>query len=197
MLRALARRDVRWGRVAAVSTAGLVVGVASTGVAAPLIGAALGGALGLSGAACDVGRAGRARWRVGDRGWVRDGRRDRAAVGVGRDRGAGVGAVGARLSGFSASQVVAAAVKLDVVARMVLLDAENDEAKARLVVEGLQARLDEVGATIGRAGRATARLLVSNSGSPRRTSSCESGWTKRRRRELLEVLHRTASAVEA
>ena len=51
VLRALARRNVRWGRVAAVSVAGLVVGVASMDVAAPVIAAGVGVALGLSSAA--------------------------------------------------------------------------------------------------------------------------------------------------
>ncbi|WP_214407037.1 hypothetical protein [Pseudonocardia lacus] len=163
VLRALARRNVRWGRVAAVSAAGLVLGVASMGVAAPLIGAAVGGALGLSGAAAtSAGLAALGGGSVAAGGFGMAGG-TALLSGLGALGGAGVGAAGARLSGFSASQVVAAAVKLDVVARMVLLDAENDEAKARLVVEGLQARLDEVGMTIGRLAEQLRRLSADNS----------------------------------
>jgi hypothetical protein len=163
VLRALARRNVRWGRVAAVSAAGLAVGVVSMGVAAPLIGAAVGGALGLSGAAATS--AGLAALGGGSMAAGGLGMAGGTALlsGLGAIGGAGVGAAGARLSGFSTSQVVAAAVKLDVVARMVLLDAENDDAKARLVVEGLQARLDEVGATIGRLAEQLRRLSADNS----------------------------------
>lgn len=162
VLRALARRNVRWGRLAAVSAAGLVLGVASMGVAAPVIGAAVGGALGLSGAAATAaGLAALGGGSVAAGGFGMAGGTVLLS-GLGALGGAGVGAAGARLSGFSASQVVAAAVKLDVVTRMVLLDAENDEAKARLVVEGLQARLDEVGTTIGRLAEQLRRLSVDN-----------------------------------
>jgi hypothetical protein len=163
VLRALARRDVRWGRVAAVSAAGLVLGVASMGIAAPMIGAAVGGALGLSGAAAtSAGLAALGGGSVAAGGFGMAGG-TALLSGLGALGGAGVGAAGARMSGLSASQVVGAAVKLDVVARMVLLDAENDEAKARLVVEGLQARLDEVGTTLGRLAEQLRRLSAENS----------------------------------
>lgn len=162
VLRALARRNVRWGRVAAVSAAGLVLGVASMGVATPVIAAAVGGALGLSGAAAtSAGLAALGGGSVAAGGFGMAGG-TALLSGLGALGGAGAGAAGARLSGFSTSQVVAAAVKLDVVARMVLLDAENDEAKARLVVEGLQARLDEVGVTIGRLAEQLRRLSTDN-----------------------------------
>lgn len=163
VLRLLARRKVPWGRVAVVSAAGLVLGVASMGVAAPVIGAAVGGALGLSGAAAtSAGLAALGGGSVAAGGFGMAGGTVLLS-GLGALGGAGAGAAGARLSRFSASQVVAAAVKLDVVARMVLLDAENDEAKARLVVEGLQARLDEVGTTIGRLAEQLRRLSADNS----------------------------------
>jgi hypothetical protein len=162
VLRALARRNVRWGRVVAASAAGLVLGVASMGVAAPAIGAAVGGLLGLSGAAATsaglaaLGGGSLAAGGFGVAGGTA------LLTGLAALGGAGAGAAGSRVTGWSASQVVAAAVKLDVVARMVLLDAENDEAKARLVVEGLQARLDEVGTTIGRLAEQLRRLSTEN-----------------------------------
>jgi hypothetical protein len=163
VLRALARRNVRWGRVAAASAAGLVVGVASMGVAAPVIGAAVGGALGLSGAAAtSAGLAALGGGSVAAGGFGVAGG-TALLTGLGALGGAGVGAAGSRMAGLSSSQVVAAAVKLDVVARMVLLDAEGDEVKARLVVEGLQARLDELGATLGRLAEQLRALKVENS----------------------------------
>lgn len=163
VMRALARRNVRWGRVVAASAAGVVLGVASMGVAAPAIGAALGGALGLTGAAAtSAGLAALGGGSVAAGGFGVAGG-TALLTGVGVLGGAGAGAAGSRLAGWSASQVVGAAVKLDVVARLVLLDAEGDEAKARLVVEGLQARLDEVGVTIGRLAEQLRRLATDNS----------------------------------
>jgi hypothetical protein len=163
VLRALARRNVRWARVAAVSAAGLVLGVASMGVAAPAIGAAVGGVLGFSGAAAtSAGLAALGGGSVAAGGFGMAGGTV-LLTGLGALGGAGAGVAGSRLTGWSASQVVAAAVKLDVVARMVLLDAEGDEVKARLVVEGLQARLDEVGATIGRLAEQLRQLKADNS----------------------------------
>ena len=163
ILRALARRNVRWGRVAAVSAAGLLIGVASMGVAAPVIGAAVGGVLGFSGAAAtSAGLAALGGGSVAVGGFGMAGG-TALLTGLGALGGAGAGGAGSRLAGWSASEVVAAAVKLDVVTRMVLLDAEGDEVKARLVVEGLQARLDEVGATIGRLAEQLRQLKAENS----------------------------------
>ena len=54
------------------------------------------------------------------------------------------------MSGWSAATVVADAVKLDVITRLVILDAEHDDEKARRVVEGLQARLNDVTIAVGR-----------------------------------------------
>lgn len=163
VLRALARRNVRWGRVAAASAAGVALGVASMGFAAPAIGAALGGALGLTGAAAtSAGLAALGGGSVAAGGFGVAGG-TALLTGLGALGGAGAGAAGSRVTGWSASQVVGAAVKLDVVARLVLLDAEGDEAKARLVVEGLQARLDEVGVTIGQLAEQLGRLAADNS----------------------------------
>ena len=47
--------------------------------------------------------------------------------------------------------------------RLVILGAENDDAKARLVVEGLQARLDEVTAVLGRLAERQRTLSADNS----------------------------------
>jgi hypothetical protein len=146
--RAVARRNVRWGRLAAASAAGLVLGVATMGVAAPLIGAAVGGALGMSGAAATsaglafLGGGSIATGGLGMAGGTA------LLTGVGAISGAGAAAASSRRLGWSAGQIVVDAIKLDVVARLVILDAENDDEKARRVVEGLQARLDEVSSNV-------------------------------------------------
>jgi hypothetical protein len=162
VLRALARRNVRWGRVAVASAAGLAVGVASMGLAAPLIGAAIGGALGFSGAAAtSVGLAALGGGSLAAGGFGMAGGTALLA-GVGTLGGAGAGVAGARIRGWSSAEVVAAAVKLDVVTRLVILDADGDEEKARLVVQGLQTRLDEVTVKIGRLGEQLRRLSADN-----------------------------------
>lgn len=162
VLRALARRNVRWGRVAVASAAGLAVGVASMGLAAPLIGAAIGGTLGFSGAAAtSVGLAALGGGSLAAGGFGMAGGTALLA-GVGALGGAGAGAAGSRIRGWSSAEVVAAAVKLDVVTRLVILDADGDEEKARLVVQGLQARLDEVTVKIARLGEQLRRLSADN-----------------------------------
>lgn len=148
VLRALSRRDVRWGRVAAVSAAGMALGAVTMGVAVPVIGAAVGGALGLSGAAAtSAGLAALGGGSVAAGGFGMAGG-TALLVGLGAVGGAGVGATGSRIAEWNVARVVAEAAKLDVVTRLVLLDAEGDDAKARLVVQALQIRLDEVTATI-------------------------------------------------
>lgn len=147
--RALAKKNVKWGRVAALSAAGLALGVITAGAAAPLIGAAVGGALGPSGAAAtSAGLAALGGGSLAAGGFGMAGGTFLLA-GLGGIGGAGFGAAGAGFTGFAAAQVVRAAVKLDVITKLVILDAEGDDAKARLVVEGLQARFDEVTASIG------------------------------------------------
>jgi outer membrane murein-binding lipoprotein Lpp len=160
--RALARRNVRWGRVAVASAAGLALGVATMGAAAPLIGAAVGGALGLSGAAAtSAGLAALGGGSVAAGGFGMVGG-TALLTGLGAIGGAGAAAAGSRVSGWGAAQVVAEAVKLDVVTRLVILDAEGDDEKARRVVEGLQARLDEVTTKIGRLAEQLRTLSADN-----------------------------------
>jgi hypothetical protein len=160
VLRALARRNVRWGRVAAASAVGVAVGVASMGLATPLIGAAIGGTLGLSGAAAtSAGLAALGGGSIAAGGFGMAGGTALLA-GIGALGGAGAGAAGSRMRGWRSADVVAAAVKLDVVTRLVILDAEGDDEKARLVVQGLQVRLDEVTAKIGKLGEQLRRLAA-------------------------------------
>ncbi len=162
VLRALSRSRVRWGRLAAASALGIGLGVATAGAATPLIGAALGGAAGLSGAAAtSAGLAALGGGSVAAGGFGVAGG-TALLTGIGAITGAGVGAAGSRMSGWSSGNVVVDAVKLDVVTRLVLIDAEGDDAKARRVVEGLQARLDEVTTRIRVLGAEITRLRAEN-----------------------------------
>lgn len=162
VLRALGRKRIRWGRVAAASAVGLTAGVATMGLATPLIAAAVGGALGLSGAAAtSAGLAALGGGSIAAGGFGMAGG-TALLTGLGAITGAGAAAAGTRITGWSAGQVVVDAVKLDVVTRLVVLDADGDEEKARRVVEGLQARLDEVGVRIGRLAEQLRRLSTDN-----------------------------------
>lgn len=145
-----------------MSAAGLALGVVTMGAAAPVIGAAVGGALGLSGAAAtSAGLAALGGGSVAAGGFGMAGGTALLA-GLGGLSGAGAAAAGSRLSGWSAAQIVAEAVKLDVVTRLVIIEAEGDDARARLVVEGLQARLDEVTDAIGRLAERQRALSADN-----------------------------------
>ncbi len=160
--RVLARRNVRWGRVAVASAAGLALGAATMGAAAPLIGAAVGGTLGLSGAAAtSAGLATMGGGSIAAGGFGMAGG-TALLTGLGAIGGASAGVAGSRFTGWSASRIVTEAVKLDVVTRLVILDAEGDDEKARRVVEGLQARLDEVTTKIARLAEQLRKLKAEN-----------------------------------
>ena len=110
----------------------------------------MGGTLGLSGAAAtSAGLATLGGGSIAAGGFGMAGGTALLA-GVGALGGGSLAAVGARVSGWSAAAVVADAVKLDVITRLLILDAEHDDEKARRVVERLQARLDDVTAAVGR-----------------------------------------------
>jgi hypothetical protein len=107
--RALARRNVRWGRVAVVSAAGLALGAMTMGVAAPLIGAVVGSTLGLSGAAAtSAGLAALGGGSVATGGFGMAGGTALLA-GLGGLGGVGAAATGSRIGGWIVVQVVAEA----------------------------------------------------------------------------------------
>lgn len=144
----LRRRSIRWSRVAAVSVLGLGLGALTAGLAAPLIGAAVGGAAGLSGAAASsAGLAALGGGSVAAGGFGVAGG-TALVIGIGGLSGVGVAATGARAAGWTSGQLVADTIKLDVITRLVILEAEGDDEKARRVVESLQARLADVTAKI-------------------------------------------------
>lgn len=148
LIKQLKRKSVRWGRVAAVSAVGLGLGVATAGLAAPVIGGAVGAALGLSGAAATsaglalLGGGSIAAGGFGILGGTI------LVSGVGGVFAAGAAGATVRFSRMGAAAVVADAVKLDLLARLVLADAADHDQKLRRVAEGLQARINEFSESI-------------------------------------------------
>jgi len=142
VLRTLRRKAINWPRVLLLVGGGLGLGALTFGLAAPVIGAAVGSAVfGLSGAAAtSAGLAALGGGSVAAGGLGMAGGTALLA-GVGGAAGAGVAAAGGRWTGWTAGQVVADAIKLEVVTKLILLDAQGDDAKARKVVEGLHDRI--------------------------------------------------------
>ncbi|MEV0467672.1 hypothetical protein AB0I30_11380 [Nocardia tengchongensis] len=141
ILRRLRRSSVKWGRVALVTAAGLGLGVVTAGWAAPAIGAAIGGTMGLSGAAATsaglaaLGGGSLASGGLGMAGGTA------LLTGLGGAVGATAGAAGARWTQLSAAQIITDAIKLDLYVRMVHSD---DDELARRVVVSLQQRITEL-----------------------------------------------------
>ncbi|MGC5248841.1 hypothetical protein ACPXB3_18170 [Gordonia sp. DT219] len=144
LMKALRRKSVRWGRVAAATVVGAGIGVLTAGWAAPAIGGAIGGAMGLTGAAATsaglaaLGGGSLAAGGFGIAGGTL------LLSGVGGFAFAGAAAAGTRFSPLASRTIAAEAVKLDLVARMVLADAPNRDEKIRRVVESLQETINDL-----------------------------------------------------
>lgn len=135
--------QANWKKLAAIGGGGAVLGLVTGGLAAPLIGGMVGGAMGLSGAAAV--NAGLAAMGGGSL----------AAGGFGMAGGtmvvAGVAGVGAGAAGAggtavhqaTASEVFAAAVKVDVLTEYMLVRGKSQPQKIRLVVAGVQKLLQQ------------------------------------------------------
>ncbi|MDI9941262.1 hypothetical protein QM806_38600 [Rhodococcus sp. IEGM 1351] len=169
LLRRLRRKSVHWGKVAFIGAAGLAAGVATGGWAAPVIGAAIGSAAGLTGAAAtSAGLATLGGGAIAAGGFGIAGG-TALVTGLGGIAGASVAAAGARWTPWTTGQVVADAMRLDLIARCVLIEAENRDEKQRRVVQSLQERLEKVVADgerlldrIRELSRENARLTAEN-----------------------------------
>lgn len=147
LIRRLRRKSIKWHRVALVSVVGLGVGALTAGWAAPMIGAAIGSAAGLTGAAATS--AGLATLGGGSIAAGGFGVAGGTALLTGLGGFTGAGAAVAAGTGFESrrsGQIVIDAIKLDLVTRLVIIDADGDNEKAKRVVESLQVRLVEVAA---------------------------------------------------
>jgi len=143
LMRQLRRKSIKWGRVAMVSAVGLGVGVATAGAAAPAIGGLIGASLGLSGAAASsAGLAMLGGGTIAAGGFGMFGGTILVS-GVGGVFGAGAAGATARFSRIGSAQIAADAIKLDLLAKLVLADAPDRDQKLRRVAEGLQSRINE------------------------------------------------------
>lgn len=143
LLKQIRRKQIRWGRVAAVSAAGLGAGALTAGWAAPAVGAFIGGSMGLAGAAAtSAGLAALGGGAVASGGFGVVGGTILVS-GVGGIVGAGTLGTAARFTRIGNAAVVADAIKLDLVAKLVLATAADRDQKMRRVVESLQQRINE------------------------------------------------------
>lgn len=162
LMKQLKRKSIRWGRVAAVSVVGLGVGVATAGWAAPIVGTAIGGTLGLSGAAATsaglamLGGGSIAAGGFGVLGGTI------LVTGVGGVFAAGAAGATTRFSRIGAAAVVADAIKLDLLAKLVLADSQDRDQKLRRVAEGLQNRINDFSEKINLLSERIATLKVDN-----------------------------------
>lgn len=137
------RKQIRWGRVAALSVVGLGAGAATAGWAAPAVGALIGGSMGLAGAAATsagLAMLGGGSIAAGGFGVVGG---TILVTGVGGIFGAGTLGTAARFSRVGNAAILADAIKLDLVAKLVLATAEDRDQKIRRVAESLQQRINE------------------------------------------------------
>lgn len=143
LLRQLKRKSIKWGRVAAATAVGLGAGVLTAGWAAPVVGGAIGASLGLTGAAATsaglalLGGGSLAAGGFGVFGGTI------LITGVGGAFVAGAAGATARFSRVGAAQVMADAIKMDLLAKLVIADSEDRDQKLRRVAEGLQNRINE------------------------------------------------------
>lgn len=144
VMKQLRRKSIRWGRVAAVTAVGLGAGIATGGMAAPAVGAAIGGTLGLSGAAATsaglamLGGGSLAAGGLGVAGGTM------LITGIGGVAAAGAAGAGIRYSRVGSGVIAVDAVKVDLMARAVLAQAEDRDQKIRRIVESLHLTVNEL-----------------------------------------------------
>lgn len=157
-MRTYNRRNLDWKKLTVLAGGATALGVITGGLAAPLIGGAIGGAMGLSGAAATS--AGLALLGGGSL----------AAGGMGMAGGAALvsGALGAAAGsatggiswwkGVGADEVLVESVKLEVVTEYLVVREQGDNEKARLIVRTLEGRLETMEAEVLRIRRQLDRL---------------------------------------
>ncbi|MFH5208110.1 hypothetical protein ACHIPZ_07775 [Antrihabitans sp. NCIMB 15449] len=137
LVKQLRRKSIRWGRVAAMTVVGLGAGALTGGLAAPAVGAAVGGTLGLSGAAATsaglaaLGGGSLAAGGFGVAGGTL------LVTGVGGLTAAGVAGASTRFSRLGSGSIALDAIKLDLIARVLITDSEDRDQKMRRVAESL------------------------------------------------------------
>ncbi len=162
LMRQLKRKSIKWGKVAVVSVVGLGLGAATAGWAAPAVGGAIGATLGLSGAAAtSAGLAMLGGGSIAAGGFGVFGGTV-LLTGVGGVFAAGAAGATARFSRVGSAEVVADAIKLDLLAKLVLADSEDRDQKLRRVAEGLQNRINDFSERINLLSERIADLKTEN-----------------------------------
>lgn len=140
-VRRLGRRELDKKKIAIIAVGGAAAGLLTGGLAAPLIGSAVGGAMGLSGAAATsaglalLGGGAVAAGGLGVAGGTA------IVVGVIGASGAGVGAAGTWLKGARPTEVIVESAKLEVFFEYLLIREGRSDDLQRLVVERLQQQI--------------------------------------------------------
>lgn len=161
LMKQLKRKSIKWGRVAAMSVVGLGVGVVTAGWAAPIVGGLLGdlgfvwrrspsaGLAMLGGGSIAAGGFGVFGGTI-------------LVTGVGGVFAAGAAGATTRFSRIGAAAVVADAIKLDLLAKLVLADSQDRDQKLRRVAEGLQNRINDFSEKINLLSERIATLKCDN-----------------------------------
>ncbi len=143
LFKELRQKSIKWGRVAAIGIVGAAVGVATGGLAAPYIGGMIGASMGLSGAAAtSAGLAALGGGALAAGGFGVFGGTI-IVGGVGGVVAGGAAGAATRYSPAGAGEVILDAIKLELLAKLVLNDSPDRDQKIRRVVEGLNYRLNE------------------------------------------------------
>ncbi|WP_216917031.1 hypothetical protein [Nocardia noduli] len=159
----LHRKSIRWDRVAAATAVGLAAGVVTGGMAAPAVGAAIGSTLlGFSGAAASsagLAALGGGSLAVGGFGMFGG---TVLVSSVGGLAGAGVAGIGTRYSGLASTTIAAEAVKLGLIARILLEDEQDRDQKMRRVVESLHQAQNDLARKVTALSERIAELKKNN-----------------------------------
>lgn len=140
-VRRLSRKHVDKKRIAVIAAGGVAIGALTGGLAAPLIGSAVGGAMGLSGAAATsaglalLGGGSVAAGGLGVAGGTA------VIAGLTGMGAAGAGAAGTFLRGAPVDDVVVESAKLAVLVEYLTVREEKDEGLQQLVVHRLQEQI--------------------------------------------------------
>lgn len=144
VVRRLQRKSVSWRKFASIAAVGAILGILTMGLAAPVIGAAIGGAMGLSGAAATsaglalLGGGSMAAGGFGMAGGTA------LLVGLGGTAG-GIAATGSGYArGMTGKKILAESIKLELLIKLVIVQQGGGDEQARFVVVGLEMRLREV-----------------------------------------------------
>jgi hypothetical protein len=178
----LGRQGVNWKRLVPLIVGGTAIGIITGGAAAPLIGTAIGGTMGLSGAAATsaglalLGGGSMAAGGLGMAGGM-------ALIGtLGGVVGAGAGLTGNKAIDMSREALLTESVKLDLLADLVLLAELKEARQVATVIELLDAQTEQLSEHL--------RELEVDRGGP------DTGLTHRLRKNAVDTVKKAGDEVE-